>query len=67
VDLPVSATDRTAELGYEYDSYEKPPVPLHLTSEEAAKRERTYRSLHEKALGGPDARHASSASGGGQQ
>ena len=25
VDLPVSAGDRTAQLGYEYDSYEKPP------------------------------------------
>ena len=29
-DLPVSATDRTAQLGYEYDSYEKPPQPQHL-------------------------------------
>ena len=67
MDLPVSATDRTAPLGYEYDSYEKPPVPLHLTPEEAAKRERTYRSLHEKALGGPEAQHASIVSGGGQQ
>ena len=28
--------DRTAPLGYEYDSYEKPPQPLHLTTEEAA-------------------------------
>ncbi|NJK42232.1 MAG: tyrosinase family protein [Aquincola sp.] len=27
VDLPVSASDRTAQLGYEYDSYEKPPQP----------------------------------------
>ena len=27
VDLPVSAADRTAQLGYEYDSYEKPPQP----------------------------------------
>jgi hypothetical protein len=27
VDLPVSSGDRTAQLGYEYDSYEKPPRP----------------------------------------
>src|SRR6185436_16044280 len=27
VDLPVSAGDRTAQLGYEYDSYAKPPAP----------------------------------------
>ena len=27
VDLPVSAGDRTAQLGYEYDSYAKPPKP----------------------------------------
>ncbi|MCU1237465.1 MAG: Alkyl hydroperoxide reductase/ Thiol specific antioxidant/ Mal allergen, partial [Candidatus Solibacter sp.] len=67
-DLPVSAADRTAQLGYEYDSYEKPPQPLHLTSEEAAARQRTYETLHEQALGGPGgAQHASSASGGKQQ
>ena len=53
VDLPVSASDRTAQLGYEYDSYEKPPQPQNLTTEEAAARERTYQSLHERALGGP--------------
>ena len=68
VDLPVSAGDRTAQLGYEYDSYEKPPQPQHLTTEEAAARERTYKTLHEKALGGPSgAKHATSASGGEQQ
>jgi hypothetical protein len=27
VDLPVSATDRTAQLGYDYDSYAQPPEP----------------------------------------
>ncbi len=27
VDMPVSAGDRTAQLGYEYDSYEQPPKP----------------------------------------
>ena len=26
-DLPVSASDRTAQMGYEYDGYEKPPRP----------------------------------------
>ena len=26
-DLPVSASDRTAQIGYEYDSYEMPPQP----------------------------------------
>ena len=61
VDLPVSAADRIAQLGYEYDSYEKPPQPLHLTTEEAAARERTYQTLHDKAMGGPhDAHHAHS-------
>jgi hypothetical protein len=66
VDLPVSASDRTAQLGYEYDSYEKPPQPLHLTSEEAAARERTYQTLHEQA-GGTHGEHASRAFGGKQQ
>ena len=56
-DLPVSMTDRTAPLGYEYDSYEKPPQPLHLTTEEAAARERTYQTLHDKAMGGPHGAH----------
>jgi len=65
VDLPVSATDRTAPLGYEYASYEKPPQPQHLTIEESAARQRTYESLHEQALGGPvGGNHGSSASGG---
>jgi Common central domain of tyrosinase/Kelch motif len=57
VDLPVSAADRVAQLGYEYDSYEKPPQPLHLTTEEAAARERTYQTLHDKAMGGPHGAH----------
>jgi tyrosinase len=52
VDLPVSASDRTAQLGYEYDSYEKPPRPQRLTAEEAAERERTYKTLLERAVGG---------------
>jgi hypothetical protein len=65
VDLPVSASDRTAQLGYEYDSYEKPPQPQHLTSEESATRERTYQALHDQAMGGPvGGNHGSSATGG---
>ena len=59
-DLPVSASDRTAQLGYEYQAYEKPPRPQTLTTEEAAERERVYKTLHERALGGShDAPHAS--------
>jgi len=57
VDLPVSAADRVAQLGYEYDAYEKAPKPEHLTTEEAASRERTYKGLHEKAMGGPNGAH----------
>lgn len=61
VDLPVSGADRVAQLGYEYDVYEKAPKPQHLTTEEAAARERTYQTLHEKAMGGPhDAHHGHS-------
>jgi len=52
VDLPVSAADRTAAMGYEYDGYEKPPKPVTLTTDQAAERDRTYHELHEKALGG---------------
>ncbi|HVR23560.1 MAG TPA: hypothetical protein VMU26_09575, partial [Candidatus Polarisedimenticolia bacterium] len=57
VDLPVSAADRVAQLGYEYDAYEKAPKPQHLTTEEAAARERTYKDLHEKAMSGPNGAH----------
>ena len=64
-DLPVSASDRTAQMGYEYDAYEKPPQPQRLTTEEAAERERTYKTLHARALGGSHAApHAPSASEG---
>jgi Common central domain of tyrosinase/Kelch motif len=67
-DLPVSASDRTAQLGYEYDAYEKPPQPRRLSTEEAAERDRVYKVLHERALGGSHrATHASSASGGKQR
>ena len=36
VDLPVSAGDRTAQLGYEYDSYEKPPQATAPSLQDAA-------------------------------
>jgi N-acetylneuraminic acid mutarotase len=65
VDLPVSSGDRTAQLGYQYDRYEKPPQPRNLSTAEAAERERVYHTLHEQALGGShDAQQASNASGG---
>jgi hypothetical protein len=55
-------------MGYEYDAYEKPPKPQRLTTEEAAERDRVYKTLHERALGGShNAPHASKASGGKQQ
>ena len=62
VDLPVSATDRTAQLGYGYDSYEKAPKPQRLTSSEAAAREAAMDSLfavaHGRAHGGRHGSHA---------
>jgi tyrosinase len=51
VDLPVSSGNRTAQLGYEYDSYEKPPKPHKLSAEQAAERDRTYQVLHDRAMG----------------
>ena len=67
VDLPVSMTDRTAQLGYEYDAYEKAPQPHHLSKEELAARQSTYERLHAQALGEPSGAHASSAFRGEQQ
>jgi hypothetical protein len=68
MDLPVSAADRTASLGYEYDGYEKPPKPVTLSSDEAAERDRVYHKLHEQALGGsPSAPHAAMPSGARKQ
>jgi N-acetylneuraminic acid mutarotase len=67
-DLPVSLSDRTAQLGYEYDSYEKPPQPRNLSTEETSERDRVYHTLHERALGGsPGGPHASIAAGGKQR
>jgi N-acetylneuraminic acid mutarotase len=67
VDLPVSSSDRTAQLGYEYDRYEKPPQSRTLTTDEIAERERVYKTLHERALGGSPAGPHSSKAGGGKQ
>ena len=47
VDLPVSAGDRIAQLGYEYDSYEKPPQARRLSAKEAAARDATIKSLYD--------------------
>ena len=64
-DLPVSTSDRTAQLGYEFDRYEQPPQPQNLSPAESAERLRTYKSLHERALGGSHgADRPMSASGG---
>ena len=62
-DLPVSMADRTAQLGYEFDSYEKPPRPQRLTPAETAERERVYKSLHELALGGSHPARVSNSPG----
>src|SRR4029077_19041175 len=51
-DLPVRMSDRPAQLGYEYESYEKPPKPVTLSTAEAAERDRVYHELHQEALGG---------------
>jgi Common central domain of tyrosinase/Kelch motif len=68
VDLPIRSGDRAAQLGYEYDSYEKPPKPATLSAEEAAERDRVYHALHERALGGSrGGPHGSSGSGGKQR
>jgi hypothetical protein len=59
VDLPVSAGDRTAQLGYEYDSYEKPPQ-----TRPDAFRDAVIKSLYDRAHGGPHgAQHAPSSRG----
>ena len=55
VDLAVSAGDRIAQLGYEYDTYEKAPQPRPESSQEAAAREATIRSLYERQHGAKDA------------
>ena len=67
VDLPVSMSDRTGPLGYEYDAYELPPTPQHLTPEEKAARERKYEEFHARAGGAPHHSHAASSASGGKQ
>jgi N-acetylneuraminic acid mutarotase len=52
VDLPVSAGDRTAQLGYEYDSYAKPPQDPPQPSREAA-----IKLLYAQVHGGPHGAH----------
>jgi hypothetical protein len=54
VDLPVSAGDRVAQLGYEYDAYEQPPAPR-LSPKEAAIRDATIKSLYARQCGAPHA------------
>jgi N-acetylneuraminic acid mutarotase len=60
--LPVSETDRTAQLGYEYDAYEKAPKPQVLNASQAAAREAAMDSLfavaHGRAHGGQHGSHA---------
>ena len=51
VDLAVSTADRVAQLGYEYDAYEKPPHAK-LTAKEAAVRDATLKSLYARQCGG---------------
>ena len=51
VDLAVSTADRVAQLGYEYDAYEKPPQAK-LTAKEAAVRDATLKDLYARQCGG---------------
>ena len=57
VDLPVSAGDRTAQLGYEYDVYEKPPKPKSASPKALASREATLQEMYHSAHGGPHGAH----------
>jgi hypothetical protein len=63
VDLPVSAGNRTAQLSYEYDSYEKPPQAPPQPSRDAA-----IKLLYDRAHGGPHgAHHALGSPGSSEQ
>jgi peroxiredoxin/N-acetylneuraminic acid mutarotase len=55
VDLAVGQANRIAQLGYEYDAYEKAPQPNAESSREAGVREATIRSLYERQHGAKDA------------
>jgi Common central domain of tyrosinase/Polyphenol oxidase middle domain len=63
VDLPVRAGDRTAQLGYEYDKYEKPPQARQLSAKVAAARDAAIKSLYESVHGGPHGTHGPSILG----
>jgi N-acetylneuraminic acid mutarotase len=59
VDLPVSAGDRTAQLGYEYDVYEKPPKPR---AKASASRDAAINALFARAHGhAPGSQHGTHA------
>ena len=55
VDLPVSAADRTAQFGYEYDSYAKPPEPR--PQPRSAARDAAIKSLYDRVHGGGHGAH----------
>ena len=57
VDLPVSAGDRSAQLGYEYDSYEKPPQARPRASSDAGSRDAAIKVLYDRVHGGPHGAH----------
>jgi N-acetylneuraminic acid mutarotase len=52
VDLTVGSADRTAQMGYGYDAYEKPPRPR-LSTKEAAVRDATLKQLYARQCGAP--------------
>jgi hypothetical protein len=57
VELQVSAADRTARLGYEYDSYERPPRPQRISARDAATRDAVLKALHARILGRAQGAH----------
>jgi N-acetylneuraminic acid mutarotase len=57
VDLPVSAADRTAQLGYEYDSYAEPPQARPRASRDADSREAAIKFLYGRVHGRPHGAH----------
>jgi N-acetylneuraminic acid mutarotase len=68
VDLPVSAGDRTVQLEYEYDSYEKPPQARSRASGDGVSRDTAIKFLYDRAHGGPHgAHHALTIPGSSEQ
>jgi hypothetical protein len=51
VDLPVHMANRTSQLGYEYDKYEKPPQPR-VPTKVAAARDAAIKALYEHMMHG---------------